>query len=67
MSLLYSCSKRRVCVSLGMDEEENTDRKLRIAMLCQKLEKMKRYFNDGDLFFFFNDAKCYSSRPATSV
>ncbi|KAK3572419.1 hypothetical protein QTP86_032645 [Hemibagrus guttatus] len=33
---------------LGMDEEENTDRKLQIAMLCQKLEKIKRYYNDDD-------------------
>ncbi|XP_060725834.1 dual specificity protein kinase Ttk [Tachysurus vachellii] len=31
-----------------MDEEENTDRKLQIAMLCQKLEKIKRYYNDDD-------------------
>ncbi|KAF5905732.1 dual specificity protein kinase TTK, partial [Clarias magur] len=32
----------------GMDEEENTERKLQIAMLCQKLEKIKRYYNDDD-------------------
>ncbi|XP_062848179.1 dual specificity protein kinase Ttk [Trichomycterus rosablanca] len=31
-----------------MDEEENTDRRLQIAMLCQKLEKIKRYYNDDD-------------------
>ncbi|XP_060778292.1 dual specificity protein kinase Ttk isoform X2 [Neoarius graeffei] len=31
-----------------MDEEENTDRKLQIAMLYQKLEKIKRYYNDDD-------------------
>lgn len=42
-----------VCLCLGMDEEENTDRKLQIAMLCQKLEKIKRYYNDGDFFIFF--------------
>ncbi|KAL6488866.1 hypothetical protein MHYP_G00026070 [Metynnis hypsauchen] len=32
----------------GMDEEESTDRQLQIAMLCQKLEKIKRYYNDDD-------------------
>lgn len=48
-------------MSLGMDEEENTDRKLRIAMLCEKLEKIKRYYNDGDVF---KDDKCHSSSPA---
>uniref|UniRef100_A0AAR2KFP4 Protein kinase domain-containing protein n=1 Tax=Pygocentrus nattereri TaxID=42514 RepID=A0AAR2KFP4_PYGNA len=31
-----------------MDEEESTDRQLQIAMLCQKLEKIKRYYNDDD-------------------
>lgn len=46
-----------VSLSLGMDEEENTDRKLQIAMLYQKLEKIKRYYNDGWLFvyLFMND------------
>lgn len=41
-----------VCLCLEMDEEENTDRKLQIAMLYQKLEKIKRYYNDGDFFNF---------------
>ncbi|XP_072534958.1 dual specificity protein kinase Ttk [Salminus brasiliensis] len=31
-----------------MDEEESTDRQLQLAMLCQKLEKIKRYYNDDD-------------------
>lgn len=38
-------------VFLEMDEEEGTERRLQIAMLCQKLEKIKRYYNDGDLVF----------------
>ncbi|XP_026858578.2 dual specificity protein kinase Ttk isoform X1 [Electrophorus electricus] len=33
---------------LGMDDDENTDRQLQIAKLYQKLEKMKRYYNDDD-------------------
>ncbi|KAI4904067.1 hypothetical protein NFI96_033886 [Prochilodus magdalenae] len=31
-----------------MDEEENTDRQLQLAMLCQKLEQIKRYYNGDD-------------------
>ncbi|XP_052002723.1 dual specificity protein kinase Ttk-like [Xyrauchen texanus] len=31
-----------------MDEEENTERQMQIAMLCQRLAKMKRLFNDDD-------------------
>uniref|UniRef100_A0A4W4HJB6 Protein kinase domain-containing protein n=1 Tax=Electrophorus electricus TaxID=8005 RepID=A0A4W4HJB6_ELEEL len=31
-----------------MDDDENTDRQLQIAKLYQKLEKMKRYYNDDD-------------------
>ncbi|XP_076827708.1 dual specificity protein kinase Ttk [Brachyhypopomus gauderio] len=31
-----------------MDEDENTARKLQIAKLYQKLEKIKRYYNDDD-------------------
>uniref|UniRef100_A0A8B9KY28 Protein kinase domain-containing protein n=1 Tax=Astyanax mexicanus TaxID=7994 RepID=A0A8B9KY28_ASTMX len=31
-----------------MDEEESTDRQHQLAMLFQKLEKIKRYYNDDD-------------------
>lgn len=31
-----------------MEEEEHTDRKMQIAMLCQRLQKIKRNINDGD-------------------
>ncbi|XP_062394314.1 dual specificity protein kinase Ttk [Sardina pilchardus] len=31
-----------------MEEEEHTDRKLQIAMLCQRLQKIKRNINDDD-------------------
>ncbi|XP_066539226.1 dual specificity protein kinase Ttk isoform X2 [Hoplias malabaricus] len=36
------------CKAQGMDEEENTDRQQHIAMFFQKLEKIKRYYNDDD-------------------
>uniref|UniRef100_A0A673KA88 Dual specificity protein kinase Ttk-like n=1 Tax=Sinocyclocheilus rhinocerous TaxID=307959 RepID=A0A673KA88_9TELE len=31
-----------------MDEEESTERQLQIAMLCQRLAKMKKLYNDDD-------------------
>lgn len=31
-----------------MDEEESTERQMQIAMLCQRLAKMKQLFNDGN-------------------
>ncbi|XP_056618468.1 dual specificity protein kinase Ttk isoform X2 [Triplophysa dalaica] len=31
-----------------MDEEESTERQMQIAMLCQRLAKMKQLFNDDD-------------------
>lgn len=30
-----------------MDEEESTERQMQIAMLCQRLAKMKKLYNDG--------------------
>lgn len=38
-----------LCVQcIKMDEEESTERQMQIAMLCQRLAKMKQLFNDGN-------------------
>lgn len=34
-----------------MEEEEHTDRKQQFAMLCQKLNKIKKSLNKGNMTF----------------
>lgn len=41
-----------LCVQcIEMDEEESTERQMQIAMLCQRLAKMKQLFNDGNKIY----------------
>lgn len=37
-----------VANSLQMEEEEHTDRKQQLAMLYQKINKIKQYFDEGN-------------------
>lgn len=36
-------------LNFQMEEEEHTDRKQQLAMLYQKLSKIKKYLNDGNV------------------
>ena len=45
--LTVGCAFTSVDVWSAMEEEEHTDRKQQLAMLCQKLNKLKQHLNEG--------------------
>lgn len=52
-----------------MEEEEHTDRKQQLAMLYQKLNKIKKYLNEGNVWTGFSDKEhlYHTTTPHTSV
>lgn len=50
-----------------MEEEEHTDRKQKLAMLYQKLNKIKKYLNEGNKGLTSSHVCQMSALPCISV